>query len=339
MRRYSLPAVFGAATVTATVTTLVVPDPGIILLSVVAVGAPLAVLSLVRVLADPRAEGRSPWLSLVLGAAVVPAFVLILHGVFVVVGYNLVAPIVGPAREFWEQLRADPDLFRILTSGSALLLIIELAVVAPLAEESLKPLAALVRRPRTARDAFILGAAAGTGFAMIENLLYASGWFFGSLEGWLPVAVMRMLGAGLHAFGAGMLAWGYFQLRTGSRGRWRRFWVSCWIALTAHGLWNGSIGVAVVLAASRETGGLRGRYDAYAWGVVLLVLLAVLGVLILAALLLAAKRIGGGANPLQAVARGEAGTRQGIAAWGLVSSACLIPATIVILVYPNVVAL
>jgi hypothetical protein len=35
----------------------------------------------------------------------------------------------------------------------------------------------------------------------------------------------------------------------------------------------------------------------------------------------------------------EAGTPHSIAAWGLVSSAFLIPATIVILVYPNMVAL
>ncbi len=339
MRRFAIPTVCGGATIAATVTSLVVGDPGMGLLLGVAVGAPLTVFLLVLVLADPEAERRSPWLSLVLGATAIPAIVLLLHGVFLALGYGLVAPFVQPAQEFWEQLRADPDLFRILTSGWALGLIIELAVVAPLAEEATKPLAALVRRPRTARDAFLFGAAAGTGFAMIENVLYSSGWFFGSLEGWLPIAVMRMLGAGLHAFGAGMVAWGFFQLRTGLPGRWRRFWLSFWVALTAHGLWNGSVAVTIALAAARETGGLRGRYNAYSWGVVLLVLLAVLGVLILAALLLAARRIGAGESPLRAVPLRQAATPQSIAAWGLVSSAFLIPATILILVYPNVVAL
>jgi RsiW-degrading membrane proteinase PrsW (M82 family) len=327
------------ATIASTVAALVARQPGLDLLLVVAVGAPLTVFSLARALADPNATGRSPWLSLVLGATVIPATVLALHGFFLAIGYGLVAPFVEPAREFWEQLRADPDLFRILTSGWALGLIIELAVVAPLAEETTKPLAAMVRRPRNARDAFLFGAAAGTGFAMIENVLYSSGWFFGSLEGWLPIAVVRMLGAGLHAFGAGMVAWGFFQLRSGAPGRWRRFWLSFWVALTAHGLWNGSVAVAVALAAARETGGLRGRYDASAWGVVLLVLLAILGVCILAALLLAAKRISRGESPLRAIPVQEAGTPHSIAAWGLVSSAFLIPATIVILVYPNMVAL
>ena len=174
---------------------------------------------------------------------------------------------------------------------------------------------------------------------MIENVMYSSGWLFGSVAGWLLIAVMRMLGAGLHALGAGIVAWGFFQLRSGAPGRWRRFWLSFWIAVTAHGLWNGTVAVAVALAAAREIGGLRGRSDAYAWGVALLVLLAMLGVLVLAALLLAAKRIRENESPLPVGSVGEAGNPRSIAAWGLTSSALLIPVTIIVLVYPNVVAL
>ncbi len=339
MKRFVFASLFGGLTVIATVLSLVMRDPNLELLIVVAVGAPLTVFLTVRALADPVRDGRSPWFSLVLGATVVPAVVLALHGLFVAVGYGLVTPFVDPARDLWEQLRADPDLFRVLTSGWALALIVDLAVIAPLAEETMKPLAALVRRPRTGRDAFLFGAAAGTGFAMIENVLYSSGWFYGSLDGWLPVAVLRMMGAGLHAFCAGLVAWGFFQLRTGESRRWRYFWVSVWVALTSHGLWNGSVAVAVVLASAREIGGLRGRFDAYAWGVVLVVLLAALGVIILGALLSAARQIGKGGNPLQGLMATDASSPRRIAAWGLVSSVVLIPATILILVYPNVLAL
>ncbi len=339
MKRFAIPAATGCLTVAATVLSLVVTSPGLGVLLVVAVGAPLTVFLLAVALADPAQERRSPWLSLVLGATVVPAIVLMAHGAFVVIGYNLIGPLVDPISDIWGQLKADPDLFRTLTSGWALALIIELAVVAPLAEELTKPLAALVRRPRTARDAFLFGAAAGTGFAMIENVIYSSGWFLGSLGGWLPVAVLRMLGAGLHTFGAGLVAWGVYQLRSGEPGRWRRFWLSLWAALTAHGLWNGSIAVAIALATARETGGLRGRYDAYSWGVVLLVLLAVLGVVITASLLIAAHRIGRNENPLRAIPMDDARSPQAIASWALASTAFLIPATIVILVYPNIVAL
>ncbi len=339
MRRFAVATAFGVLTIIATVVSLAATSPSFPPLIVVAIGAPLTVFLLARSLADPDRGGRAPWFSLLLGATVVPAVVLALHGLFLGIGYTLVAPLVDPARDMWEQMRADPDLFRTLTSGWALAMIIELAVVAPLAEETTKPLAALVRRPRTGSDAFLFGAAAGTGFAMVENVLYSSGWFFGSLEGWLPVAVLRMLGAGLHAFGAGLVAWGFYQLRTEQGGRWRRFWLSLCIALSAHGLWNGSVAVAIALATARETGGLRGRYDAYAWGVVLLLLLAMLGAVILGMLMLAARRVGQGKSPLHAVPIEHARARQGIAAWGLVSSAFLIPVTIVILVYPNIVAL
>lgn len=339
MRRFAAAALTGATTLVTTAWTLASQDPALEMLLVVAVGAPLTVFLLVAALADPSGSGR-PWSpSLLLGATVVPALVLLLGGGVFVAGYLLVEPLVETTSELWEQLRGDPELLRTLTSGWALVLIVQLAIVAPLAEESLKPLGAVVRRPRSGSDAFLLGAAAGTGFAMVENVLYSSGWFFGSVDGWLPVAVARMLGAGLHAFGAGLVAWGWFQLRQRRPGRWRRFWLSYWIALTVHGLWNGSIAVAIVLAAARETGGLRARGDAYAWGVVLMILLAVLGVMVTAALLLMASRIGQGQSPLRVVPLQHARTPQGVAAWSLASATMLIPLAILVLVYPDIVAL
>jgi RsiW-degrading membrane proteinase PrsW (M82 family) len=339
MKRFFTAALLGTLTVVATAWVLAEGDYLPLLLVLIAVGAPLTVMVLVRAIADPEHVGRRPWLSLILGATVVPAIVLVLHGAFLALGYTLVSPFVEPAQQLWEQLRADPDLFAVLTSGWALATIIELAVVAPLAEETTKPLAALVRRPRTAAEAFLFGAAAGTGFAMIENVMYASGWMWGSLDNWLPVAVLRMLGAGLHAFGAGMVAWGFFQLRIREPGRWRRFWLAGFVALSAHGLWNGSVAVTIALFAARETGGLRTRGDAYEWGVVLMVFLAVLGVVITGALLMAARRIGRGESPLRVLPVEDIGTPQGIAAWALVSSTLLIPMVILVLVYPNIVAL
>jgi RsiW-degrading membrane proteinase PrsW (M82 family) len=339
MKRFFITTLLGTLTVLATVWVLVEADYYIPALVFIAIGAPLTVMLLVRAIADPGHEGRRPWLSLVLGATVIPVIVLTLHGVFLATGYTLVGPFVEPARELWDQLRADPDLFALLTSGWALALIMEVAVVAPLAEETTKPLAALVRRPRTAAEAFLFGAAAGTGFAMIENVMYASGWWWGSLEGWLPVAVVRMLGAGLHAFGAGMVAWGVFQLRERVPGRWRRFWLSYLVALTGHGLWNGSIAITVALFAARDAGGLRARADAYAWGVVLMVFLAAMGAVITGALLMAARRIRRGESPLRVLPVEDAGTPEGIASWALVSSTVLIPMVILVLVYPNIVAL
>ena len=57
------------------------------------------------------------------------------------------------------------------------------------------------------------------------------------------------------------------------------------------------------------------------------------------ALLVAARRIGQGESPLQPIPMEDARSPPGVAAWALVSTTFLIPATIVILVYPNLVAL
>jgi hypothetical protein len=70
-----------------------------------------------------------------------------------------------------------------------------------------------------------------------------------------------------------------------------------------------------------------------------MVFLAILGVVVIGALLLAARRVGHGESPLQFLPVEEVGTPEGIAAWTLVSSTVLIPVVILVLVYPNIVAL
>jgi hypothetical protein len=339
MRRFVPPALAGALEVILVVWLLAGGSPQSEVLIYVAVGTPLTLFLLVRALADPDRTSRRSWPSLLLGATVVPVLVVVLHGVFLAAGYGLVAPLADPARRLWEELRADPDLLRALTSGWSLGFLIEIAVVAPLAEETIKPLAALVRRPRTERDAFLFGAAAGTGFAMIENVAYAGGWMWGPVDNWLPVAVMRMLGAAVHIFGAAIITWGAYQLRDGAPGRWRRCGLAYLAALTGHGLWNGSIAVTGIVFAERAAGGLRGTGDAFAWGVALLVDLAVLGALLAGALLVVAHRIGTNRTPIP-VAGGDSGASSGtIAAWSVVTSSTLIPVSILVLVYPHLVAL
>lgn len=339
MRRFVAPTAAGAIELGLVAWLLAGAAPTWQPLVYVAIGTPLTLYLLVRALADPERVGRRAWPSLLVGATVVPALVLGLHTAFLAAGYGLVAPFVEPARRLWEQLRADPDLFRILTSGWSLAFIVELAVVAPLAEETCKPLAALIRRPRNGRDAFLFGAAAGTGFAMVENLLYASGWMWGPLDNWLPVAVMRMLGAGVHLFGAALVAWGIYQLRERAPGRWRRFWLPYLVALTGHGMWNGSIAVTSIVFAERAGGGLRTAAAAYSWGVALMVYLGLLGAALIGGLLVASHRIGANETPLGAGHLPHGASARAVAAWSVVSSTMLIPIVILVLVYPHLVAL
>ena len=79
-------------------------------------------------------------------------------------------------------------------------------MVAPLVEEGVKPLGAILVMPRirSASEAFLLGLAAGIGFDFVETIGYIG---MGEAD-WISVAIQRV-GAGLlHGVGAGMGALG-----------------------------------------------------------------------------------------------------------------------------------
>jgi len=342
MRRSSAAVAIGGLTLTSLLLLLFLPGqpdgPRLAELLVVAAGGPVTVLLLLRGIADPAGEGRSLWISLLIGGTLVPVIVVTMQGIFYGVGFALVAPFADAGTELLDQLRADPGLIELLTSFWAYVFIVELAVVAPLAEETVKPLGSLLRRPTTARDAFMFGAAAGTGFAVVENILYASGWFF-SLEYWLPISVLRITGAGLHAFGAAFVSWGVFQLRNAETRRWRTLGLAYGLAFVAHAVWNGTIAVAQVLYAGRAEVSAALSGDAVAWGVTLQAFLAGLGAFIAGGLFLAGKRIHEGAEPLRPGLLANMGRPSGIAAWALLSTVLLIPSTVMVLVFPGLVAL
>jgi hypothetical protein len=90
---------------------------------------------------------------------VVPILVILFGAVLATV-YGLVAPFAAAGRDLLDELRVQPDLVDVLANPWSLLFLVELALVAPIAEESLKPLAARLVRPRSRREAFLLGAAA-----------------------------------------------------------------------------------------------------------------------------------------------------------------------------------
>jgi RsiW-degrading membrane proteinase PrsW (M82 family) len=339
MRRWIPPALIGSATVLAVVTSIFTEEVSVPLVVLAASGAPLTVLVLVRAVMGPGPDERRLWPSVLLGATLVPALVIAFHGVVLAVAYWLIAPFVAPVRELLELLRSHQGLTDLLTTGWAYVLIVEMAVVAPLAEETLKPLGALLRRPRTAADAFLLGAAAGTGFAMAENVLYAGGGWFGFGSAWLPVSVARMLGAGLHAFGAALVCWAFFTARHATSGRWPRLPGAFAVACTAHGVWNGAVAVTYVLFRARDDLALPVSGDAESWGVVLMVLLAGLGTVVLGALLWLGWQVAHGEQELAVRDALDLHSARAIGAWALVTVAALVPATILALVFPEVMAL
>ncbi len=342
MRRWTLPAALGTATLVAVVSLLFLTSDAPPLLLLVAAGAPLTVLTALRATMTPEDAEPKPrqlWPSLLLGGTVVPAIALAAHGIFLAIGYGLVEPLVEPARTLLDEMRADRTLLDLLTTGWTLLLIVELAVVAPLAEEITKPLAALVRRPQTAHDAFLFGAAAGTGFAVVENMLYAGGWYLWFDGYWVQVSVMRMLGSGLHAFGTALMAWAWFQWRRREPLRGRRLAGAAFLAFTGHGLWNGAIAVTQVLYEGRREFTTELPGDAAAWGAVLMVFLACLGATLVGALLWAGRRVAGGHDPLAVSSAIDLSRPATIGAWAMVTTSVLVPATIMALVFPSMLAL
>ena len=339
MNRYRASIVAGVATLASLAVLLFSSFISFPLLMLTAGGAPLTVLLLVKAVTDPTGGARRLWPSLLIGATFVPAIVIGLHGLFYAIGFALVEPFANAGEELLERVRADDGIVGLLTDYWAYIFIAELAIIAPLAEETTKPLASLVRRPATARDAFLFGAAAGTGFAIVENVLYASGWFW-SYDYWLSISTLRMLGAGLHAFGAALVSWGLFQLRDKEPGRWLRLAAAFGFAFAAHSLWNGTIAVTQVIYAGRsEFGANVLSDDALAWGVAMQAFLAAIGGLVVAGLLLGARKVRDGGAPIRFDAIADLARPRGIAAWAILSTALLIPSTITVLVFPELVAL
>ncbi len=121
-------------------------------------------------------------------------------------------------------------------TGQRTFLLILAIVVAPLIEETVKPLgvALLSGRFTSGIEAFILGMSAGIGFDLVETIGYISMGY----SNWAHVALVRS-GAGLlHGLGAGMVALGWYYL---VRTRQRRFLLgfACWLyAVLQHALWN-----------------------------------------------------------------------------------------------------
>jgi hypothetical protein len=162
---------------------------------------------------------------------------------------------------------------------------------APLAEEVLKPLAAViggaVARPDPAR-AFVWGVASGAGFAIVENL------FNGSVAGqatWLSIAISRVAATTLHCFTGGLVGWAWGQLWSG--GRLRRFFAGLAGATFLHGSWNLiAIGMALAPAAAEVYGDrAAATFVAGVVPVAGLVLLATLGLALAVALPLVARHL------------------------------------------------
>ncbi|HLZ59478.1 MAG TPA: PrsW family glutamic-type intramembrane protease [Ktedonosporobacter sp.] len=129
-----------------------------------------------------------------------------------------------------------------------LLLFILVSVIAPVVEETVKPLAviALIGRVRSASEAFVLGLACGIGFDLIET----SGYIGQGYKDWLTVAIERSSAGLLHGFGAAMVSLGWYLLTHKNSANNRiLLGLGCGVyAALQHALWNGSFLLALLPA-------------------------------------------------------------------------------------------
>ena len=101
-------------------------------------------------------------------------------------------------------------------------------------EELLKPLAVyfLLGRKLLPWEGFVLGATAGAGYALFENLTIGA-----TAEAWTFVIISRIGTAAVHVLTTGLVGWGLASAR--SERKYARLAGSFLSAVVLHGVWNG----------------------------------------------------------------------------------------------------
>jgi hypothetical protein len=162
-----------------------------------------------------------------------------------------------------DALRSQ-SLEQLFYSPALAIAFVEMAVVAPLVEELTKPLGALLlgKRLRTPAEAFLVGMAGGAGFAIVENMLYEAA----GARLWAHIATLRAIGGVLHPLTAGLVAVGWYGVRRGQPGAWRRWLALYGLAVGVHALWNGGLTVLVSRIGSYFLGADTWSFSIYGIG-------------------------------------------------------------------------
>lgn len=232
-------------------------------------------------------------------------------------------------------LLAGGEVARALTAPGLLVALFELAVVAPLVEEFVKPLVVLplLKSTESRRDVFLIGAVAGAGFAALENVIYA----LVGVRYWGGILLLRALGAAVHPLGAGLTALAWHSILT------RRnqvisekpgFWLGGFgLAVGQHALWNGGLVVWMALAGTTFFGPAPAEANVMGISVAvgLLALIALEGVALWMTIRALSRRldlgegVSGAITGREEIARVEMPTERAIALWAVVCLLVLLP--------------
>lgn len=209
----------------------------------------LAVLSWTgRQLSWP-ATWRQTSLTFVFGATISVFLVLVLAGMlslFIYVLYPLGDLLYYTGMEVSAGTAGMVE--RILVSPVILIFLLVIAFQAPIPEEFAKGLAAPFygrSHIQNERQAFLMGLAAGAGFAILENMLYQG--LYAQWNGWTwgGITLLRGFGSVLHPLCTGIVALGWY--RSGN-GRWLPLLKAYAAAVILHTLWNGGFDPLIYLS-------------------------------------------------------------------------------------------
>jgi RsiW-degrading membrane proteinase PrsW (M82 family) len=286
-----------------------------------AASVPVAVLLAI----SGRLDSAIPTASVIGGGTIGPIVAAVSHAVVFGFAYLFFLGFAEEAVELLEAFRLDPALVDAAGSPWTIMFFLELVLVAPLTEETGKALGGWVSRPATRRDAFMAGVAAGVGFAIVENILYASGGFlFG--PGWEATVAVRTFGAAVHPLASGLVVMGWWEWKhKGDVGLlFRRFFTGAGV----HALWNGSIVVLGIVESAYQMDSPIGL------GAVGIAYSAALGAVALAALWRVASSVATGGRASVSFDGTDPRT---IGGWVVLTASMLIPMALLFLAYPQLV--
>lgn len=213
------------------------------------------------------------------------------------------------ASQAMADLPLDQGVIALLTSGWLAFALVDYAIATPIVEEVGKAAGGWLQRPTSRVDAFAVGVAAGVGFATLENVGYATGWYF-LFPGWEPIVAGRMLGSAVHPLATALVTLGWWDLRRSNGGSGGGRLILGGMAV--HGVWNGSLVAASAVADQFEVTSLDG------WGVLGIAHLALMGALAVLGLWALTRSVAEGGQP-----SGSVDLTTGPALAGLATTAAL----------------
>ncbi len=198
----------------------------------------------------PGESAQRIWGSLVSGISLVPpiAFALEIILLFVIgMGWFFIIQsnpeYANDLQTLYQFVQQSPSGFEIpqawaeqfLTRpGVVGTILFYIAGLVPIVEELLKPMVLwfVLHRKPTPREGFLIGATAGAGYAMFENLTIGA-----NLEDWAFITVSRLGTAAIHVLASGLVGWGLASAAADKKAA--RLLGAFLAAFSLHAVWNG----------------------------------------------------------------------------------------------------